>query len=88
MFSEAYDLMPALPRPLKSKHALVYITANGLMRESLSVAPLTRTEEKRLEELKLDHIRAVEGDRFESLPSNGLVRSPRNARNRGGPIVP
>jgi len=62
MFSEAYDLMPALPRPLKSKHKLVYITANGLMLESLSVAPLTRTEEKRLEELKLDHIRAVEGD--------------------------
>lgn len=62
MFSEAYDAMPALPRPLASKHDLVYITANGLMLEALSVAPINKGEEKMVAALKMHHVRAYEED--------------------------
>jgi hypothetical protein len=62
MFSEAYDAMPALPRPLVSRHDLVYITANGLLLESLSVAPINKGEEKTVAALKQFHVRAYEED--------------------------
>jgi hypothetical protein len=59
MFSEAYDAAPPLPRPLKTKHTLNYINADGLLLESLSVAPLNEAEEETLREKKLDKVGGV-----------------------------
>ena len=43
-FSEYFDTAPPLPRPLKSRYPLKFITAGGMQAETSSVAPLTQPE--------------------------------------------
>ena len=62
LFSETYDSAPPLPRPLRSKHDLQYITAQGLLAESLSVAPLTKLEESRVDDMGLGNVRSFDDD--------------------------
>ena len=59
-FNETYDSAPPLPHPLKSEHALKHITGQGLLNESLSVAPLTKEEEDRVVEIGLGEVRATD----------------------------
>ena len=40
LFAEVYDAAPALPRPLKSRHELQFITSQGQLSEAASIAPL------------------------------------------------
>ena len=59
-FNETYDSAPPLPHPLKSEHALKYITGQWLLNESLSVAPLTKEEDDRVVEIGLGEVRATD----------------------------
>ena len=49
LFAESYNIAPPLPRPLRSRYLLRYITADGILLESMLVAPLSDGEQALLE---------------------------------------
>lgn len=61
-FSEYYDTSPPLPRPLRSRFPLKFVTAAGMKSETRSVAPLNDKEKSQIIEDGLEHYCVTNAD--------------------------